>query len=152
MDLDSWWRAFNLELINYKESMRRRYNSEMFENVNIRTPGRRQQGVGRDPPNSFISSPALSESRVREPQNQGRLLDDGEEEERKACKKTVAALFFGSIAFYVLYKFHESAKAFDLSQTWSALWKHLEVVESLLYELKELGTKVLALLQDHYGY
>ena len=150
MDLDSLWRAaFNLELINYKESMRRRYNSEMFENVNIRTPGRRQQGVGR---NSFISSPALSESRVQEPQNQGRLLDDGEEEERKACKKTVAALFFMSIAFYVLYKFHESAKAFDLSQTWSTLWKHLEVVESLLYELRELGTKVLALLQDHYGY
>lgn len=132
--------------------MRRRYNSEMFENVNIRTPGRRQQGIGRNPPNSFISSPALSESRVREPQNQGRLLDDGEEEERKACKKTVAALFFMSIAFYVLYKFHESAKAFDLSQTWSTLWKHLEVVESLLYELRELGTKVLALLQDHYGY
>lgn len=132
--------------------MRRRYNSEMFENVNIRTPGRRQQGIGRNPPNSFISSPALSESRVREPQNQGRLLDDGEEEERKACKKTVAALFFGSIAFYMLYKFHESAKAFDLSQTWSTLWKHLEVVESLLYELRELGTKVLALLQDHYGY
>ena len=149
MDLDSWWRAFDLELINYKESMRRRYNSEMFENVNIRTPGRRQQGVGR---NSFISSPALSESRVREPQNQGHLQDDCEEEERQACKKTVAALFFGSIAFYVLYKFYESAMAFDLSQTWSTLWKHLEVVESLLYELKELGTKVLALLQDHYGY
>lgn len=138
--------------------MRRKYNSEMFENINIRTPGRRQQGVGRDPPNSFISSPALSESRVREPQNQGRLLFqqqqpvDEEEEDRKKCKKTITALFLGSIAFYSLFQLNESAKAFDISQTWNNLWKHLEVVESLLYELRELSTKVLALLQDHYGY